>query len=100
MIGSLGARLQSTQNELQQGVDVECSLRDIVSAELREANAGSSSGTLPQTSPQPFPIPVDSVAQFHDMMVRESRETTTMSDSRLEAFIALAETRSEPKRRT
>ena len=47
VIGSLGARLQSTQIRLQQAVQVESRLRGIVSAEMREANMRGSSGTLP-----------------------------------------------------
>ena len=35
VIGALGDRLQSTQNELQQAVDIETGLRDIMSAEMR-----------------------------------------------------------------
>ena len=93
VINVLGARLQSTQSELQQAVDVESRLCDTMSVEMREANLRGSSGTLLQLSPQPPPIPVDFVAHFHDMMARERRETTTMLGSRLEAFTDLAESR-------
>ena len=93
MIGTLDKRLQSTQYELQQAVDVEIRLRDTMSAEMREANARSSKGTMPQTPPQQPPIPTDFVAQIQDMMIRERRETTTLLDSRLDAFSDLAETR-------
>ena len=93
VIGTLDMRLQSTQRQLEQAIDVETRLRDTMSAEMREANARSSSGTLPQLLPQPHPIPSDFVAQIQDMMARERRETTTMLDSRLDAFSDLAETR-------
>ena len=43
VFGTLGDRLKSTQNQLQQAVDVETRLRDTRSAEMREANARSSS---------------------------------------------------------
>ena len=56
VIGSLGARLQSAQSELQQAVDVESILRDTVSVGMREANAKGSSGTSPQPPPLPLPI--------------------------------------------
>ena len=86
VIGTLDRKLQSTQRELEQSVNVETRLRDTMSAEMREANARSSSGTMPQPPPQPPPIPTNCVAQIHDMMVRERRETTTLLDSRLDAF--------------
>ena len=70
VIGTLGGRLQSTQNALHHAVHVESISRDTMSAEMREANARSSGGTLPQPPPQPSSIPVDFVAQLHDMMVR------------------------------
>ena len=96
VIGSLGARLQSTQSELQQAVDDRIRLRVTMSAEMREANARNSSGTMPQPPPQQPPIPIDFVAQIQDMMVRERRETTTLLDSRLDVFFfnkKMAETR-------
>ena len=43
VIGSLGARLQSTQNEIQQAVDFESRLRDNMSVEMLEANLRGSS---------------------------------------------------------
>ena len=91
--GTLGNMLQSTRNELQQAVDVETRSRDTMSAEMRAANARSSSGAMPQPPPQPPPIPIDFVAQIQDMMVRKRRETTTMLDSRLDALSDLAESR-------
>ena len=93
VIGSLDNRMQSTQRELQQAVDVESRLRDTMSAGVREANARSSNGTMPQPPPQQLPIPIDFVAQIQDMRIRERRETTTLLDSRLDALSDLAETR-------
>ena len=56
-------------------------------------NTKGSSGTLPQHSSQPPPIPSDFVAQFQNMMARERRETTTMLGRQFEAFTDLAESR-------
>ena len=64
-----------------------------MSVEMREAKINGSSGTLPQHSSQPPPIPFDFVAQFQDVMARESKETTTMLGSQFEAFTDLAESR-------
>ena len=70
VINNLDTQLQSSQRELEQAVDVDARLRDIISAEMREANARSSCGTMPQPpSPQPS-IPADFVAQMQDMIVR------------------------------
>ena len=93
VIGTLDKKLQSTQLELEQAVYVETRLRDTMSAKMREANARSSSGTMPQPPPQQPSIPTDFVAQIQDVMIRERRETTTLLDNRLEAFSDLAENR-------
>ena len=85
-INILDTQLQSTQRELEQAVDVETRLRDTMSAEMREANVRSSSGTMPHPPPQQPCIPTDFVAQIQDIMIRERRETTTLLDSRL-AFV-------------
>ena len=71
--------MRSTQNELQQAVDVESGLRDTMVVEMREAILRASSGTLPQLSPQPPSIPVDFVAQFHDRMAREAGEKHSLT---------------------
>ena len=86
VIGTLDERLQSTQYELQQTVDVETRLRDTMSAEMREANAMSSRGTMPHPPAQQPPIPMYLVAQIQDMMIGERRETTTLLDSRFDVF--------------
>ena len=65
--------MQSTQRELEQAVNVESRLHDTMSAEMREANAKSSSGTMPQPPPPQPSIPVDVVAQIQDIIVRERR---------------------------
>ena len=93
VIGSLGVRLQSTQNELQQAVQVESRMRDTMPAEMREANMRGSSSTLPEHSSTPPSIPVDFLAQVQDMMARESREIATMLGSQFEAFTDFAESR-------
>ena len=36
--------------------------------------------------PQQPPIPIDSVAQIQDTMIRERRETATLLDSRLDVL--------------
>ena len=63
-------KLQSTQLELEQAADVETRLRVTMSAEMLEANARSSSGTMPQPPPQHPSVSADFVAQIQDMMIR------------------------------
>ena len=70
VIVNMDTQLQSTQRELEQAVNVEAKLRDTISAEKREEEARSSSGTMPQPTPQQPSIPVDVVAQIQDIMVR------------------------------
>ena len=89
----MDTQLKTTQRELEQAVNVEARLRDMMSAEMREANARSSSGAMPQPPPPQPSIPVDFVAQIQNIVVRERGETTTLLDSRLEAFSDLAERR-------
>ena len=93
VIVNMDTQLQLTRRELEQAVNVEAKLRDTISVAKREAEARSSSGTLPQPPPQQPSIPVDVVARVQDIMVRERKETTSMLTSRLEAFSDLAENR-------
>ena len=70
VINNMDTQLQSTQRELEQAVKFEARLRDTMSAEMREANARSSSGTMPQPPLRQPSIPVDCVAQIQNMIVR------------------------------
>ena len=70
VIGTLDMQLQSTQRELEEAVDVDITLRDTMSAGMREANARSSRGTMPQPPPQQPSVSADFVAQIQDMMIR------------------------------
>ena len=70
VIINMDIQLQSTQRELEQAVNVEARLRDIMSAEMREADARSSNGTMPQPPPQQPSVPVVFVSQIQYIMVR------------------------------
>ena len=90
VIINMDTRLQSTQRELEQAVNVEARLRDTMSAEMREADTRSSNGTMPKPSPQQPSVPVDFVAQIQDIMVRERKETTSLVRQSIGSFFRLS----------
>ena len=70
VISGLDTKLQSTQRELVQAIDVEARLYDTMSAEMREANGRSPSGTMLQPPSPQTSVPADFVARIQDMMIR------------------------------
>ena len=68
VISGLDTKLQSTQRELEQAIEARS--RDDMLAEMREANARSLSGTMPQPPPPLPSIPAAFVATKQDMMIR------------------------------